>query len=181
MKRYDNPKKGTWVELTKRPEIDAEELMPLVKEVFEQVEKQGDSALIKYTRLFDHKEIRDVIVDPKDIAEADQNVSNELKKAIDTAITNIKRFHASQLTGSIVIETTAGVECWRVQRGIEKVGIYVPGGEAPLFSTVLMLAIPAKLAGCKEVILCTPPNENVTVDNAILYAAHKSCRFSKKV
>ena len=154
-----------------RPSKNIADLKDIVNEVFDEVKVNGDEALKKYTLKFDKVELVDFTVSADEIANAEKQVSNELKSAIKLAKNNIEKFHNSQKTKKIVIETTAGVSCWQESRGIEKVGIYIPGGTAPLFSTVLMLAIPAKIANCKEIILCTPPDKNGEINPAIIYTA----------
>jgi len=173
MKQYVNPAKAEWWNLIRRPELDTLDLSAIVGNVFQDVKINGDSANRKYTQQFDRVEIDTFKVSQSEFDAANLSVSEELKSAIDVAISTITTFHASQLEKSTKIETVPGVECWRVSRGIEKVGIYIPGGSAPLFSTVLMLGIPAKLAGCKEIVLCSPPTTNETIHPAILYAAQQ--------
>lgn len=172
------PEKKTWSELTKRPVIKREEITEIIVEIFEKVRENGDQALINFNKKFDEAEIKNINVSQEEIENAESLISDELKKAIQQAKDNITKFHASQLIKTEKIETTKGVVCWRENRAIEKVGIYIPGGTAPLFSTVLMLAIPAQLAGCKEIILCTPPDKNGNINPAILYTA-KLCRVTK--
>lgn len=157
--------------MTRRPVIQREELSDLVQDIFEQVQRNGDQALLEFSRKFDRASLEAVAVSEAEIKAAEKAVSHELKAAIIQAKDNITRFHAAQQNRIEKIETTAGVVCWRESRAIEKVGIYIPGGTAPLFSTVLMLAIPASLAGCSEIILCTPPDQNGTINPAIMYAA----------
>lgn len=173
MKQYVNPAKAEWLDLIRRPELDTLDLSAIVGNVFQDVKINGDSANRKYTQQFDRVEIDTFKVSQSEFDAANLSISEELKSAIDVAISTITTFHASQLEKSTKIETVPGVECWRVSRGIEKVGIYIPGGSAPLFSTVLMLGIPAKLAGCKEIVLCSPPTTNETIHPAILYAAQQ--------
>lgn len=167
-----NPERNEWSKLIERPAVSNEHIQPLVKEVFDIVRKNGDKALQKYTQLFDHIAVDDFKVSAEQIAAAEQEVAEPLKKAIQTAAQNIKAFHSSQENKAEKIETTTGVTCWQEARPIERIGIYIPGGTAPLFSTVLMLAIPAKIAGCKEIVLCTPPGKSGSVNPAILYAAN---------
>ena len=156
--------------LIQRPFIDSEDLNQLVKKVFSDIEKNGDESLKYYTYLFDKVKIEEIKVD-KDMINNSSLLSDELKEAMKLAKNNIDTFHKAQIQKSAKIETSKGVICWREDRPIEKVGIYVPGGTAPLLSTVLMLGIPAKIAGCKEIILCTPPNKNGDINPAILFAA----------
>lgn len=172
MKTIVYPNKKDWPKLIQRPVIEKETLIDLVSTIFNDVKKCGDEAIKKYSSLFDKMELKTLKVNKKIIADATKEVSKELKTAIQQAKLNIEKFHASQKETSKVIETSIGVTCWRESRGIEKVGIYIPGGTAPLFSTVLMLGIPAKLAGCNEIILCTPPNKKGKIDSVILYTAN---------
>lgn len=172
MKKIINPNRKDWLKLTQRPTVEKGELNTLVNQVFTDVKKDGDKALKKYSLLFDKVDLRSLGVSEKIISEASKKIPKELKTAIQLAKSNIEKFHAAQIETSGVIETTKGVNCWRESRAIEKVGIYIPGGSAPLFSTVLMLGIPAKLAGCKEVVLCTPPDKKGQINPAILYTAN---------
>lgn len=171
MEKYINPDKSSWPEITKRPEVDNSDLRGIVEGVFADVRNEGDNALRNYTKKFDKVGMENFEASEKEVEEAISLVSPELKSAIELAADNIEKFHASQQLAVNEVETVAGVKCWQEARPIEKVGIYIPGGTAPLFSTVLMLAIPAKIAGCKEIILCTPPNQEGKVANEILYAA----------
>lgn len=173
MKQFINPVKNEWLNLVARPELDNQDLSAIVGNVFQDVKINGDSANRKYTQQFDGVKIADFKVNQAEFDVASNSLSPELKSAIDLAIFTITKFHATQLEVSNKIETVSGVECWRVSRGIETVGIYIPGGSAPLFSTVLMLGIPAKLAGCKEIVLCSPPTTNESIHPAILYAAQQ--------
>jgi histidinol dehydrogenase len=172
MKKIVNPDQETWLELSQRPVVEVTELNELVGKIFKKIKKKGDKAVKKYSRLFDHVDLNTLDVSQQTIADASSKISIELKEAIALAKNNIEKLHASQKDKSDVIETTNGVLCWRESRAIERIGIYIPGGSAPLFSTVLMLGIPAKLAGCKEIILCTPPNRDGEVNPAIMYAAN---------
>jgi len=172
MKKIIYPNRKDWPKFTQRPSVKMKELNNLVNQVFEEIKIDGDSAVRKYSYRFDKAKSRSFVVSKKTIANASKKVSKELKEAIQLAKGNIEKFHAAQKESSKIIETTKGVSCWRESRPIEKVGIYIPGGTAPLFSTVLMLGIPAKLAGCKEVILCTPPNKKGELSPAILYTAN---------
>lgn len=173
MKKIINPDFKTWDELAKRPTKEEVELDNLVEDVFENIRSTGDKALYDFTQKFDKVKLNSLKLDQSTLESASKKVSKKLRDAIEVAIQNITRFHKSQIEKVQKIETTKGVVCWRESRAIEKVGIYIPGGSAPLFSTVLMLAIPAKLAGCKEIILCTPPDKNGEVNPAILYAANR--------
>lgn len=172
MEKIINPEKSSWTEITKRPEVDNSDLRGIVEGVFADVRTDGDNALRKYSLKFDKVELENFEASENEVEEAISNVSTELKSAIELAGKNIQKFHASQKLAINKVETVVGVECWQEARPIEKVGIYIPGGTAPLFSTVLMLAIPAKIAGCKEIILCTPPNQEGKVADEILYAAN---------
>ena len=166
-----NPQPAEWEAICQRPELPVADLQQLVQQIFTDVKKNGDAAVKKYTSLFDGAVTDTLKVSEAEINEAIAQVPAELKEAIQIAKANIEKFHTSQIEHKQVTETTAGVNCWRESRGIEKVGIYIPGGSAPLFSTVLMLGIPAQIAGCKEVIMCTPPDKNGLINPAILYAA----------
>ena len=172
MKVIDNPIRSEWKDILKRPTFTISKLDLIVKEVFEDIALNGDEALKKYTKRFDKVVIRTFEVPKDELENAKNDVSDELKDAIELAKRNIEIFHASQQLDKKVITTSEGVHCWQESRAIEKVGIYIPGGSAPLFSTVLMLGIPAGIAGCKEIALCTPPNKNGAIDPAILYTAN---------
>ncbi|GAA4155502.1 histidinol dehydrogenase [Chryseobacterium ginsenosidimutans] len=171
MKINKFPDRNTWSELIKRPVLRKEELTEIIADIFKKVKENGDQALIDFNRKFDNAEVENSRVSDEEIENAEKLIGEELKLAIQQAKGNITKFHASQITEIEKIETTKGVICWRENRAIEKVGIYIPGGTAPLFSTVLMLAIPAQLAGCKEIILCSPPDKNGNINPAILYTA----------
>ncbi|HXD94090.1 MAG TPA: histidinol dehydrogenase [Bacteroidia bacterium] len=171
MKTILYPGGKDWLKLTERPSVQVKELNALVNEVFEKVNTEGDKAVLNYTKQFDKVNLKSLQVNEETIKNASQSISLELKQAIKLAKRNIEKFHQAQTESSKKTETTKGVICWRESRPIEKVGIYIPGGTAPLFSTVLMLGVPAKLAGCKEIILCTPPNERGEISPAILYTA----------
>ncbi|PIZ06378.1 MAG: histidinol dehydrogenase, partial [Flavobacteriales bacterium CG_4_10_14_0_8_um_filter_32_5] len=157
--------------LTTRPTIKTEDLSKLVNQVFKEVKELGDVALKNYTQQFDSVDIDEFKVTEEEFQLAEKLVSNELKQAMQLAVNNIEKFHSIQKQEKQVVETTSGVFCWQESRPIEKVGLYIPGGTAPLFSTVLMLGIPAKIAGCKEIVLCTPPNKAGKIANEILVAA----------
>lgn len=172
MKKIVNPDKKYWTELSQRPAANQNELQDLIAQIFSEVAESGDAAVKKYTQLFDKANLDSLAVDPEIVTRAHKSIKKDLKEAIKLAKANIEKFHTAQKETVNIIETMPGVNCWRESRPIEKVGIYIPGGTAPLFSTVLMLGIPAKLAGCKEIILCTPPDENGNINPAILYAAH---------
>lgn len=171
MKTYINPSKNSWNELCFRPQLDVRDLSTTVREIIEKVKKYGDAALVNYTQMLDGATLEKLAVSDIEFQEAAGYVTDELKKAIELAADNIRRFHASQVTDTAPIETTSGVICWRESRPIESVGLYIPGGSAPLFTTVLMLGIPATLAGCEEIVICTPPNTEGKVHPAILYTA----------
>ncbi len=172
MKTLNNPAERKWPQLAERSAIKQARLMELVDKVFYDIRKKGDKAVLKYARQFDRFSADDFTVDHETIEAASQQVSERLKQAIALAKSNIEKFHFSQKEEIVKVETSPGVVCWREVRPIEKVGIYVPGGTAPLFSTVLMLAIPAKIAGCKEIVLCSPPGKEGAIHPAILYAAN---------
>ncbi len=171
MKKIFNPAKEDWTGILERPTKTVDEIEATVTEVFSEIKLKGDLAVSKYTDLFDGVKLNDFKVNSAEIAEADSLVSNELKEAIALAKSNIEKFHAAQKSDKISVTTSPGVDCWQEKRPIQKVGLYIPGGTAPLFSTILMLATPANIAGCKEIILCTPPNKEGKVHPAILYTA----------
>lgn len=178
MNKYIFPGKNSWNELIKRPVLKREEISETVQNIFDEVKKNGDQALFDFNKKFDAIDIENLSPSIDEVENSENLISEDLKNAIQTAKENITKFHQSQKTEIQKIETTKGVICWRENRAIEKVGIYIPGGTAPLFSTVLMLAIPAQLAGCKEIILCTPPDRNGEINPAILYTA-KLCGITK--
>lgn len=163
------PKKELWSSFTKRPTTKQKELDNAVNEIISNVKKHKDVALLNYTKKWDCADINNLKVSKKELEQA--QISSELEKAIKVAKSNIEKFHKSQIIEEKVVETAKGVRCWRKNVAIEKVGLYIPGGTAPLFSTVLMLGIPAKLVGCKEIVLCTPPSKNGDIHPAILYTA----------
>ena len=165
------PEQRDWKEILQRPTFDNASLQKKVKNVLNDVKENGDTAVFKYTQQFDDVALETFAVTEAEIQEAVTLLSEELKQAIQTAADNISNFHKKQLQQPEIIETMPGIHCWRKSVGIEKVGLYIPGGSAPLFSTILMLAIPAKIAGCKEIILCSPPNKEGKLHPAILYAA----------
>ncbi len=171
MKVFNEPKSNKWASIIERPSIDAAQLNEKVKAIIEKVIVGGDDAIKKLTLQFDRISINEIKLPAEKIAAAENSLTPGLKTAIQLAKVNIEIFHNSQIHKVERIETMPGVWCWRKSVGIEKVGIYIPGGSAPLFSTVLMLGIPAKMAGCKEIVLCTPPNEQGDIHPAILYAA----------
>ena len=172
MKFTSNPERSTWQALTQRPTADFSSIEPIVDEVFAAVRSNGDAAVRKYSQKFDAYTPDQLMVAAQALANAKGELSAELVAAIDVAYENIYRFHEAQKTAPIRLDTQEGVSCWQEKKPIEKVGIYIPGGTAPLFSTVLMLAIPAQLAGCRQIVLCTPPNKS-GVPAAIRYAAQK--------
>ncbi|MFY7694278.1 MAG: histidinol dehydrogenase [Sediminibacterium sp.] len=166
-----NPPKKEWSEIIQRPVFDAKSLMPMVQEVLNAIQEKGDQAVKDYTLSFDQVNLSSIQLNEDQINQIASTLDSHVKKAIEVAKINIEKFHQTQLQKVEKIETMPGVWCWRKSIGIEKVGIYIPGGTAPLFSTVLMLGIPAGIAGCKEIILCTPPNKDGKIDAAIAYAA----------
>jgi histidinol dehydrogenase len=178
MKIYRYPEIKTWPDLIQRPVFERKEISGLIAEIFEAVGKDGDQALIEFNKKFDRAITSQITVSEAEINNAENEISEDLKKAIKQAKENISKFHASQIVELQKIETVKGVTCWRENRAVEKVGIYIPGGTAPLFSTVLMLAVPANLAGCREIILCTPPDSNGNINPAILFTA-KLCGITK--
>ena len=171
MQHYIDPKKETWENLLTRPTASYTELEPIVAKVFNEVSERGDAALKEYTAEFDQVALTDLVVEKSAIDQATTRLAPELKQAIQLAKTNIERFHGAQKTAKIAIETQSGVECWQEKRPIQKVGLYIPGGSAPLFSTILMLAIPAQIAGCAEIVLCSPPNKTGSLPDEVLYSA----------
>ncbi len=171
MQKIYYPKKEDWEKIARRPLQNKADLHTLVTEVFEEVKQFGDTALRKYTLQFDGVEIDQLKLSPEEQGAGNAKISKELKNAILRASENIERFHRAQQLPVKRIETIPGVTCWQESRAIESVGIYIPGGSAPLFSTVLMLGIPAKIAGCKQIVLCTPPDKKGDIHPAILYAA----------
>ncbi|HEY8510466.1 MAG TPA: histidinol dehydrogenase [Cyclobacteriaceae bacterium] len=171
MKVIYNPPSETWKALCSRPQMDQEVLDPVIRRILSDVRLKGDQALTDLTLEFDGVRLRSLSLTSEEIKGAVETLDDRLKAAMGTAAKNIEAFHASQIKESKAIETMPGVTCWRKAVPIDKVGIYIPGGSAPLFSTVLMLGIPARLAGCGEVVLCTPPDKQGNVNPAILYAA----------
>lgn len=171
MKVIKYPAKEEWSEIVKRPHLDVSQLNATVQGVLDDVKNHGDEAVKRYEEKFDHAHLDSLAVTEAEIEEAEKMVSQELKDALHLAHHNIAAFHYSQKFDGVKVETCPGVTCWQKSVAIEKVGLYIPGGTAPLFSTVLMLATPAKIAGCKEIVLCTPPNKEGKVNPAILMAA----------
>ncbi|MCX7548415.1 histidinol dehydrogenase [Xanthomarina sp. F1114] len=171
MKTIINPNREAWSAILQRPTQKIENLEDTVNHIFNDVQRNGNNAISKYTELFDGIALKSNMVAKVDIEKASNQISNELKNAIKLAKNNIEKFHKAQKTNKVQVETMTGVSCWQEKRPIEKIGLYIPGGTAPLFSTVLMLAIPAQIAGCKEIVLCSPPNKQGKIANEILYAA----------
>jgi histidinol dehydrogenase len=172
MKTILSPQKKDWKTILERPTKTVDDIESIVNEVFTDIQKNGDTAVAKYTQKFDGVILENNLVSESEINEAITLVSSELKEAIILAKENITKFHSAQKTAKVFVETIKGVSCWQEKRPIQKVGLYVPGGTAPLLSTVLMLAIPAQIAGCKEIVLCSPPNKEGKIHPAILYAAN---------
>jgi histidinol dehydrogenase len=171
MKKFSYPDRSAWDELLQRPALNLSGLYDRVQEVLNKVRCEGDKALFEYEKTFDKVSLSSLCVTEAEMTEAENMVSTDLRNSIDIAAANIKKFHSAQLPEFKKIETTPGVTCWQEAMPITKVGLYIPGGTAPLFSTVLMLAIPAKTAGCEEIVLCTPPDKEGKINPAILYAA----------
>lgn len=171
MNIISNPNKAEWSALLQRPHRDASELRQTVKTVLDDIQARGDEAVKEYELKFDKVQLATLAVSEEEMQEAEGLVSEELKQAIALAHENIAKFHLAQQFAPIRVETQPGVECWQKSIAIEKVGLYIPGGTAPLFSTVLMLATPAKIAGCKDIVLCSPPNKEGKLNPAILVAA----------
>ncbi len=171
MKIYKNPQREEWKEIVKRPHLDSGKLFATVRGILNDVKTNGDAAIRKYEEQFDHVQLDELAVRQEEIDEAREQLPEGLYEALEQAHHNIYVFHDSQRHESKKIETQPGVTCWQKNIPIEKVGLYIPGGTAPLFSTVLMLATPAKIAGCREIVLCTPPGKDGKVNPAILAAA----------
>ena len=171
MKLIKYPSKEQWAELLKRPALNTESLFDTVRTIINKVRAEGDKAVLEYEAAFDKVTLSALTVTSEEIQKAEGLISDELKSAITLAKRNIETFHSSQRFVGKKVETMEGVTCWQKAVGIEKVGLYIPGGTAPLFSTVLMLAVPAKIAGCREIVLCTPPDKNGNIHPAILFAA----------
>jgi histidinol dehydrogenase len=171
MKFYKYPAKEHWTEILQRPSLPVEELEKKVVKVLKQVRKKGDKALKKYTRKFDGVETESFLVSQEEIQASANELTNDLKAAIQLAKNNIETFHLGQVAAPESIDTMPGVTCWRKSVAIDKVGLYIPGGTAPLFSTILMLGVPAAIAGCREIVLCSPPQKNGSLHPAILYTA----------
>ncbi len=171
MQKIYNPKREEWEFVLKRPTQTVADIEGTVNSIFEEVKIGGDAVLNKYTQKFDGVTFDTLLVNAPAIEEAQNLVSEKLKKAIQLAKGNIENFHKAQRTDKIDVETIKGVQCWQEKRPIQKVGLYIPGGTAPLFSTILMLAVPANVAGCKDIVLCSPPNSEGKINPAILYTA----------
>lgn len=171
MKIYKNPDRSLLLELLERPTKTVNDIEQTVDEIFNDVKKYGNQSLLSYTSKFDGVVLESLVVRADEINKASSRVSPELKSAIQLAKSNIETFHKAQKSERVKVDTMGGVECWQEKRPIQKVGLYIPGGTAPLFSTVLMLAVPAKIAGSKEIILCSPPNKNGELADEILYTA----------
>lgn len=171
MKLIKYPDRSQWNEILKRPVLETENLFDTVRNIINRVRAGGDRVVMEYEAVFDKAELTSLAVTSAEIEEAEKEVPIELKAAIYLAKRNIETFHSTQRFEGKKVDTMEGVTCWQKAVAIEKVGLYIPGGTAPLFSTVLMLAIPAKIAGCKEIVLCTPPDKNGKVHPAILFAA----------
>tara|TARA_R110000850_G_scaffold96821_3_gene202232 strand:+ start:1168 stop:2451 length:1284 start_codon:yes stop_codon:yes gene_type:complete len=172
MNKIYNPERAQWKTVLKRPTQSVSDIEDIVNSVFREIKAGGDTVVSSYTKKFDGVVLKDALVPSVEIEESNKLISNDLKAAIQQAKNNIEKFHKAQKTEKITVETADGVQCWQEKRPIQKVGLYIPGGTAPLFSTILMLAIPANIAGCKEIILCTPPNKEGKVHPAILYTAN---------
>jgi len=171
MNKIYKPNKKDWEALLQRPTQTLEDIELTVNDIFSEVRAKGDSAVAKYTDLFDGVKLDSFKVTAEEIEAAKETVTSELKNAIQLAKSNIEKFHKAQKTPKVEVTTSTGVECWQEKRPIQKVGLYIPGGSAPLFSTILMLATPANIAGCKEIVLCTPPDKNGEINPVILYTA----------
>lgn len=171
MKIIKYPSPQTWPQILQRPVFDNSSLQQTVKAVMTEVKINGDAAIQQFTKQFDGVSVENFVVSQNEISESVALLSTELKEAIRQAAKNVQLFHEKQVAKTEVVETMPGIQCWRKSIGIEKVGLYIPGGTAPLFSTILMLGIPAKIAGCKEVVLCSPPGKDGKLHPAILFAA----------
>ncbi|MFS4491960.1 histidinol dehydrogenase [Maribacter sp. 2308TA10-17] len=171
MNKIYNPKREDWKSVLKRPTQTVADIEDTVNAIFKETQEGGDVVLNTYTQKFDGVTLDSLLVNSSEIEEAKNLVSEELKAAIQLAKGNIESFHKAQVTDRVEVETSKGVKCWQEKRPIQKVGLYIPGGTAPLFSTILMLAVPANIAGCKEIVLCSPPNSEGKINPAILYTA----------
>jgi len=172
MQRINYPKKSNWDEILKRPTQTVSDIEEAVSTIFSEVREGGDKVISKYTKKFDKARLKSFITSKDELESASEQVPESLKAAIDLAKENSYKFHSAQKTESVGLDTMPGVSCWQEKRPIQKVGLYIPGGTAPLFSTILMLAVPAKIAGCKEIVLCTPPDEKGEINPTILYTAN---------
>ena len=180
MKKVFNPEKKSWSSLIKRPLYNLDYVKDIVDEIFTNVELNGDKSLFEYTNKFDKVDLNNLIVSSEKINNSENVIDVNLKESIKVAFNNIYKFHKNQTFKAEKIETTSGVYCWQEKRPIENVGLYIPGGTAPLFSSVLMLAIPAMIANCRNIVLCSPPNDNGELHPAILYCA-KLCKVNKVI
>ncbi|HKK11798.1 MAG TPA: histidinol dehydrogenase [Flavobacteriaceae bacterium] len=171
MRIIENPKRKEWSRLLQRPTQTIEDIEKTVIQIFDDIKRNGDKAIEKYTAMFDGVTLKSGLVDGKEIENAIGQIPDNLKQAINTAKSNIEKFHKGQKSNRVEVETSKGILCWQEKRPIKKIGLYIPGGTAPLFSTVLMLAVPAQIAGCSEIVLCSPPNKKGKIANEILYAA----------
>ena len=171
MEEYIYPLQSEWDKLIERPTASYDDLEDLVSNVFEQIKTRGDDAIFEYTKKFDKVQIHKLQVGKKEILDGVNNVPKDLKNAIQKAKNNIEKFHKAQITKTVEVETQPGVWCWQKKQPIEKVGLYIPGGSAPLFSSILMLAIPAQIAGCNDIILCSPPDSQGKLPKELLYTA----------
>ena len=180
MNKVYNPEKNSWSSLVKRPLYSLDSVKDIVDKIFTNVEIYGDRALVDYTNKFDKVNLNDLCVSDEKINNSENDLEKDLKESINIAFNNIYKFHQNQVFNSKKIETTSGVICWQEKRAIENVGLYIPGGTAPLFSSVLMLAIPAMIANCKNIVLCSPPNDKGELHPAILYCA-KLCKVNKVI
>lgn len=178
MRLIENPLKKEWSTILKRPTKTVNDIEDIVYNVFNKVKTNGDKAIKQYTSEFDKVELKSFLVSEQEVSDACNRVTKDLKKAIKLAKKNIKQFHKAQQTDKVFLKTMRGVKCWQEKRPIQKVGLYIPGGTAPLFSTVLMLAIPANIAGCGDIVLCSPPNSEGKIADEILYTA-KLCGVTK--
>ncbi len=171
MNKIYNPAPSDWQEILMRPTQTVADIEATVTDIFKEVKSKGDTAVAKYTAIFDGITLDTTVVSSQEIEAAATTLAQDVKDAIQLAKSNIEKFHQAQKTERVLVETTPGVSCWQEKRPIQKVGLYIPGGTAPLFSTILMLAVPAKIAGCKEIVLCTPPSKDGSIHPAILYTA----------
>ena len=167
-----NPARETWADLLRRPTITLEDIDQTVDMIFSEIQTKGDQAVLKYSQLFDNSKSNEIKVSIEEINSSGEKINDRLKEAIQKAKSNIEVFHRAQITETVSVQTTEGVQCWQEKRPIENIGLYIPGGTAPLFSTVLMLAVPAQIAGCKSIVLCSPPNRDGKIAPEILYTAN---------